>query len=71
MNARMLASAVVLVTGSAVAQSPTSAPTFIVPASALSAHPIVIVYGDQRFHDPRQLQGGRPGHAACACEKDC
>jgi hypothetical protein len=29
-----------------------SAPTFTVPASALSAHPIIIDYGDQRFHDP-------------------
>jgi hypothetical protein len=29
-----------------------SAPTFTVPASALSAHVTVIAYGDQRFHDP-------------------
>lgn len=27
-------------------------PTFVVPDSALPAHPSVIVYGDQRFHDP-------------------
>lgn len=33
-----------------------AAPTFRVPASQLSAHPVVISYGDQRFHnthDPR------------------
>lgn len=29
-----------------------SAPTFRVPAKELSAHPKVIAYGDQRFHDP-------------------
>jgi hypothetical protein len=29
-----------------------ASPTFTVPASALSAHPTVIAYGDQRFHDP-------------------
>ena len=34
------------------AQAPESAPTFRVPASALSSHVTVIAYGDQRFHDP-------------------
>jgi hypothetical protein len=29
-----------------------SAPSFRVPASALSAHVKIIAYGDQRFHDP-------------------
>jgi hypothetical protein len=33
------------------AQQPDSAPTFRVPASALSQHVTVIAYGDQRFHD--------------------
>jgi len=41
---------------SAIAQvatpQPDSAPTFTVPASALSRHVTVIAYGDQRFHDP-------------------
>ncbi len=40
---------------SSVAQTPAendSVPTFRVPQSALSAHPTVIAYGDQRFHDP-------------------
>jgi hypothetical protein len=45
----------VLVAGS-LAQTPAeqdpSAPTFRVPASALSKHVSVIAYGDQRFHDP-------------------
>jgi hypothetical protein len=55
MNALRLSLPLVLA-ASAFAQLPAaqddSAPTFTVPASALSAHVTVIAYGDQRFHDP-------------------
>jgi hypothetical protein len=34
-----------------------AAPTFVVPQSALSAHPTVIAYGDQRFHNPKDIRG--------------
>jgi hypothetical protein len=36
---------------------PDSAPTFRVPASALPAHPTLIAYGDQRFHNPADPRG--------------
>jgi hypothetical protein len=46
----------VLLAASALAQTAApqddAAPTFTIPTSALSAHPTVIAYGDQRFHDP-------------------
>ena len=34
-----------------------AAPTFVVPQSALSAHPTFIAYGDQRFHNPKDIRG--------------
>ena len=34
------------------AQAPTAAPTFTVSDADLGPHPTLIVYGDQRFHDP-------------------
>jgi hypothetical protein len=34
-----------------------SAPTFRVPASELPANPVIIAYGDQRFHDPKDPRG--------------
>lgn len=51
--------AIILIAAPLLAQTPIdSAPTFIVPASALSAHPTVIAYGDQRFHNPHDPRGG-------------
>src|SRR5580700_2460548 len=37
-----------------------TAPTFRVPASALSSHVTVIAYGDQRFHDPSNTSVADP-----------
>ena len=60
MIVRRLAAAFLILIPSAFSQTPTSAPTFTVPASALSAHPTIIVYGDQRFHDPTNFKVANP-----------
>jgi len=44
----------------ALTPQPASEPTFRVAAPELSKHPTVIVYGDQRFHDPANTTVANP-----------